>query len=195
MFPEFYVPDFRTPGAGPEVTQGIWKRVTCGVCGQRPVGRVGSISVRFTRKGDVLDWVRTAEGILIHRQVVDHLTEARLVGWRAGIVAVDAGTRVLGQDLAYHEFIITGHTRDYAEQAGLRLQQQCRECGYRKYVYPDQPLVVPEDSWDHSDVFVIEELGVKVVTGAFRDAVERHGHTGIEFTPLSEWQRWWMPQS
>lgn len=194
MLPEFYVPDFLTPGAGPVVTRGQWKHLSCGVCGGQPIGRVGSISVRFTRKSDLLDWVRTAEGILVRRQVADQLTDARLFGWRAGIVGIETGGTLREQDLAYHEFVITGHARRYAEAVRLRVQSECLECGCRKYVYPDEPLVVPTRCWDGSDVFTIEELGVKVVTEAFRDAVLEHGQTGIEFTRLSEWRRWWMPQ-
>jgi hypothetical protein len=191
----FYVPDFLTPGSGPIVTEGPWKQIQCSTCGLRPRGRVGSIAVRFGRKGELLHWVATAGGTLVRQVVTEDLTAARLAGWRAGVVRVDAVARLREQDLAYHEFLIIGHTREYAQAVGLVLEQECVECGYRKYVYPEVPLVMPESCWDRSDVFTIDELGVRVVTEAFREAVEKHGHTGIEFTPLSEWRRWWMPQN
>ena len=191
----FFVPDFLSAQGGPTVTDGPWKQVSCSLCGLRPVARVGSMTVRFTRKGNLLDWVGTAAGILIRPHVTDDLIEARLSGWRAGVVTTSAVARLQGQDLSYHEFVIVGHARDYAEQSGLRLEKQCAECGRRVYAYPVEPLRMPENCWDGSDVFLIEELGVRVVTEPFRATVEKNHHTGIEFTPLSEWRRWWIPQN
>jgi len=149
----FYVPNFLTPGSGPIVTDGPWKQVSCSACGLRPVGRVGIMTVRFTRKGDLADWVATAGGILVRQVVTGHLTEARLSGWRAGMVLVDAVTRLREHDLAYHELVVIGHTREYAHEAGLSVQQECQECGYRRYAYPEGSLVMPTASWDRSDIY------------------------------------------
>ena len=112
------------------------------------------------------------------------------------MVQVEAVKHLRTQDLAFYEFIITGHTRGYAEAVGLTVERECAECGLRRYAYPkDNPLVLPERCWDGSDVFMIEDIGVPAVTEAFRECVQQDGHTGIEFTPLGEWRRWYMPQS
>jgi hypothetical protein len=192
---QFYVPDYLTPGSGPIVTETAWKQVVCSECGSRPAGRIDGMTVRFTRKGELLDWVRTAAGILFRSKVAENLSQAHLSGWRAGVLSVKAVPRLQDQDLNYHECVLIGHTRSYATEAGLSLKQHCTECGHREYVYPEEPLTMPESCWDRSDVFRIDELGIEVVTEEFRDAVQSFGHTGIEFTPLGEWHRWWMPQT
>lgn len=193
--PKFYVPDFLTPGSGPIVSDTAWKQVLCGKCGTRPFGRVDGMTVRFTAKGQLLDWVMTGAGILLRAGVAENLSQAHLTGWRAGVLKVKAVPRLQDKDLAYHEFVVIGHARRYAELAGLLLKEHCTECGYQEYVYPEAPLTIPDGCWDRSDFFRIDELGVDVVTDEFREAAQHFGHTGIEFTPLAEWRRWWMPQS
>lgn len=62
------------------------------------------------------------------------------------------------------------------------------ECGRMTYERPAHGLVLPPETWDQSDIFVIDELpGVYVVTESFRETVLSHGLTGVEFVPITEW--------
>jgi hypothetical protein len=184
----FHVLRLLTPGSGPIVRHGVWKQVDCPACGVHPVGRVGNITVRFRRKDTLLDFVGTASGILFRHSVAEILTSERITGWCAGAVNVEAVRRLQDQDLNYHEFIITGHTRGYAERVGLIVERECDACGVRHYAYPDveEPLPLPQSCWDGSDVFIIDGLGIRVVTDAFRAAIERNSLSGLEFSPLSD---------
>lgn len=183
----FYVLEHTT--LGPEVVGVTYKHVKCSVCGIRPVARVGSTRVRFTRKSDLTDFSRTADGIIACQSVVDHLTEARISGWRPGSLQVETVSRLRGQDIAYYELVIIGHTRGYTEYVDLEIESECKECGRRAFAYPQEGFVIPEECWDGSDIFVIDELpGIRVVTEAFRQVVGKCQHTGMEFVPVSEWR-------
>ena len=174
---------------GPEVTGVTVKHIECSQCGLRPVARVGGTTVRFTRKSDLTDWSRTAEGLIVRPSVIDHLTEARLSGWRQGIVHVNAVSRLREQNLDYDELIVVGHTRGYASLVELEIRDECSECGRKAYRRPENGLVLPQECWDGSDILTIDELpGITIVTEAFRQVVASHRHTGIELVPIEEWR-------
>lgn len=183
---EFFVLEFTQPA--PEVIAVEYKHVRCHRCGVYPVARVGGTGVRFTRKDQCADFSRTAQGILARQSVLDHLTQSYLSGWRPGCVRVESTVGLQGLDLQYYELVVIGHTMGYSERVYLEIEDQCEECGRRKFAYPREGLLLPEECWDGSDVFVIEELGVRVVTGAFQQLVEQYKHTGLEFVPLNEWR-------
>jgi hypothetical protein len=145
--------------------------------------------VHFARKAELTDVSRTAEGIIARQAVVDHLAEECISGWRQGVVQVEAISRLRGHDLTYCELVIIGHTRGYAERAGLEIEDECKECGRRTFTYPQETFVVPEECWDGSDIFAIDELpGTWVVTEAFRLAIEKYQHTGVDFVLATEWR-------
>lgn len=173
---------------GPEVIDVNYKHVKCSVCGMRPVARIGGMGVRFARKSDLVDFSSPAGGVLIRRSVVDHLTEARISGWRPGCVHVETVSRLHNQDINYCELVIIGRTKGYAERLELQIEKECKECGYRSFARPRKGLVIPEECWDGSDIFVINEFGLRVVTKAFCQVVERYQHTGVEFIPLDDWR-------
>lgn len=183
----FYVLEYTHPG--PEVIDIRCKHVECSVCGIRAVARVGSIGVRFANKSELTDFSDTAQGIIVRQSVVDHLTEARISGWRPGYIQVETVPRLRDQDTTYYELVVIGHTTGYAEHVGLQIESECKECGRRVFAYPQEGIVMPEECWDGSDVFVIDELpGIEVVTDAFRQVVEKYQHTGVEFVPVDEWR-------
>jgi hypothetical protein len=174
---------------GPEVIDVTYKHVECSVCGIRPVARVGGTSVRFAKKSELVDFSRTAQGMIVRQSVVDHLTDARISGWRPGCVQVETAPTLREQDTSYYELVIIGHTRGYAERVGLQVESECRECGLRVFTYPQEGLVIPEECWDGYDIFLIDELpGIRVVTDAFRQVVEKYQHTGVEFVPIDKWR-------
>ena len=165
------------------------KHVECGVCGIRGVARVGSTRVQFTRKANLVDVTRTANGIIVRQSVIDHFTDACISGWRAGALEVEAVPGLRGQDLDYHELVIIGHTRGYAEHVPLKVDSECQECGRRAYRYPQHGIPMPLECWDGSDIFLIDELpGLPIVTEAVRRVLEEYQHTGVECTPLAEWR-------
>lgn len=185
----FSVLEFTHPS--PEVVDVRYKHVKCSVCGIRPVARVGGTGVRFAEKSELADFSRTAQGILVRQSVVDHLREARTSGWRPGCVRVERASSLGKHDTTYYELVIIGHTRGYANQVALEIEAECEECGRRVFFYPKEGLVVPELCWDGSDIFVIDDLpGIYVVTEGFRQVVEKHQHTGVEFIPIDEWRDW-----
>lgn len=184
---EFFVMEFTE--LGPEVVRSAYKHIECGVCGERPVARVGKISVRFTRKRDAVDWVQTAAGNAFRDQVADALTVSNLSGWRAGDIDVTSSTALHADLGRYWEFVVIGHTRAYTSRVKLAVKRECDVCGRRLYVPPSDGLVVPVDTWDGSDVFVIEELpGLVLVTDEFRRVVEANKMTGITLTPARDWR-------
>jgi hypothetical protein len=182
----FFALEFTHPA--PEVIEVEYKHAKCGVCGIYPVDRVGGTGVRFARKSELADFSRTAQGILARQSVVDHLIQAHISGWRPGCVQVKSASKLHGQDTHYYELVIVGHTVGYSERVQLEIEKKCEECGRRRFAYPQTGLVLPEECWDGSDIFVIEELGVRVVTEAFRQVIEKHQHSGLEFVPLDEWR-------
>jgi hypothetical protein len=185
----FFVFEYALPG--PWVIDVRYKHVQCSVCGSRPVARVGGTSVRFRKKSELVDFTRTAGGILARRSVLEQLREARISGWRPGRVSVEKAESLSEQDTEYDEMVVIGHTRGYSERVVLEIDSECKECGRRAYVYPKQGLLVPRECWDGSDVFLIDELpGLYVVTEAFREQIEKHQYTGAEFVPVDEWRDW-----
>ena len=173
----------------PEVVDVCYKHIECSLCGIRPVARVGSTVVRFAKKSELVDVSRTAQGIIVRQPVVDHLTEARVSGWRPGCVQVEVVSKLRGQDTVYYELVVIGHTREYAVHVGLQIESECKECGRRVYARPQEGLVIPEECWDGSDIFGIDELpGIHVVTEAFRLAIREHRHSGVSFVPVGEWR-------
>jgi hypothetical protein len=181
-----YVIEF--PHLGPEVVKVRYKHVRCSVHGTVPVARVGAIGVRFAKKAELVDFSLTAAGILVRQSVVDHLSEERISGWRPGCLHVDTAPRLRDQDTNYCELIIVGHTRGYANSVGLQISDQCDECGRRRFMAPREGLIIPVESWDGSDIFVIDELGIQIVTESFRRVVEEHQHSGLRFVPIAEWR-------
>jgi hypothetical protein len=136
-----------------------------------------------------MDFSRTAQGILVHQTVVDHLVEAHISGWRPGCVRVETVPKFRDHDTVYYELIVIGHTRGYTEHVALKLESECRECSRKVFVYPREGLIIPEECWDMSDIFVIDELpGIHVVTEAFRNIIEKYQHTGVEFVAIDEWR-------
>jgi hypothetical protein len=183
----FYVLEYTS--LGPTVTTAQYKHIECGVCGTRPVARVGSTSVRFTRQDDLVDITRTADGTIVRQSVLKHLTERGITGWRSGALTVEAAPRLHDQDLSYSELVIIGHTRGYAEHVRLLTDSECSECGRRAYVFPQEGVRMPIDCWDGSDIFVIDELpGLTIVTESVRQVIEQYGHTGIECMPIADWR-------
>lgn len=184
--PAFFTLEFTHPA--PKVTAVEYKHVSCKACGTFPVDRVGGTAVRFTKKSEIADFSRTAQGVLARQSVIDHLTQFHISGWRPGCVQVDKGSRLDAYNLDYCELIIVGHTIGYSKCVQLEVNRKCDDCGRQRFAYPREGLALPEECWDGSDIFVIEELGVRVVTEAFREVVERYQHTGLVFVSPSEWR-------
>jgi len=183
----FYVMENSQPA--PEVISVRYKHIECSVCGLRPTARVGSTGVRFAQEDELADFSETAQGVIARRSVVEHLTEERISGWRAGYVQVETSPKLRDLDTGYYELIIIGHTRGYAQRVGLTIRSECTECGRRAFEPPQEGLVMPEDTWDGSDIFVIDELpGIYVVMEEFRQVIQKHQHTGVEFVGLDEWR-------
>ncbi len=187
---DFYV--LEHTGEFAEVVQVSYKHRKCGRCGARPQARVGPIHIRFKKKKQVLDFVPTTDGDCIHQRVADALTESLLSGWRPGMIGLEAAGRLPGagqdQEMRYCEFVVIGHTRNYAERTGLQIEYECTECGYQRYARPRTAIDMPEQCWDGSDVFLIEELpGFCIVTDAFKEVVERHKFSGVTFTDITRW--------
>jgi len=147
------------------------------------------VGIRFTKKSELTDFIENA-GIFVRHRVVERFTEARISGWRAGDVRVEAVPSLRDQDLNYRELVIIGHTRGYAERVGLDKEDVCQECNRRPvYSRPQEGLVIPEECWDGSDIFVIDELpGLEIVTEAVRQLIEEQKYTGVICTPISEWR-------
>jgi hypothetical protein len=182
----FFVLEFTR--LGPQVVDVRYKHMKCSVCGIVPVARIGGIGVRFAEESELADFSRSAAGALVRQSVVDHLTEARISGWRPGCVRVETVSRLRDQDVNYCELVIIGETRGYAERVGLQVEKECEECGRRRFAPPREGLVIPKECWDGSDIFIIGEFGLCVVTEPFRQVVEKHQHTGVEFIPVDEWR-------
>ena len=54
---------------------------------------------------------------------------------------------------------------------------------------PKAGLSIPEERWDRSDIFVVDELpGIRIVTEAFRQVIRKYRHTGVAFVPIDEWR-------
>jgi hypothetical protein len=185
----FFVLEYALPG--PWVIDVRYKHVQCSVCGLRPVARVGGTSVRFREEPELVDFTRTAGGILVRRSVLKILREARISGWRPGLITVETAEELSEHDTEYDEMVVIGHTRGYSEQVRLEIEAQCSECGRLVYVRPKRGLSMQRQCWDGSDIFQIDELpGIYVVTDAFREVIETHQCTGVEFVALDEWRNW-----
>jgi len=181
----------------PEVIDVHFRHLVCGVCGTRPVARVGSTAVRFFKQAQLVDVTRTAGGLLARHKLLERLTEHLITGWRAGVVRVEAIPSLCDRDLSYSELVIVGHTQCYAERVGLQVDSECSECGRRAYLVPQEGIPMPKECWDGSDIFMIDELpGLTIVTAAVRDLIKQYGHTGVRCTPLTDWRDplGWMPE-
>jgi hypothetical protein len=152
------------------------------------VARIGGTSVRFSEESELADFSRTAQGIVVRQSVIDHLYDARVSGWRPGCVNVEIDPTLSNHDTNYSELIIIGRTKGYPERVRLSIDADCSECGRRTYAPPRDVFVIPEDTWDGSDIFAVEGIGEYVVTDEFRQVVEEHGHTGVDFVPIAEWR-------
>jgi len=147
------------------------------------------ITVRFAKKAELTDFSQTAGGIIVRQSVVTHLTDARISGWRAGQLQVEAVSRLRDYDLNYSELVIIGHTSGYSRLVALELDRECEECGRRSFVAPQEGLPMPLECWDGSDIFVIDELpGLTLVTEAVRQVIEQYRHTGVKCTPIADWR-------
>ena len=183
----FFVFEYALPG--PKVIDVRYKHIQCSVCGLRPVARVGGTGVLFSKKSELVDFTRTAGGILARRPVLDQLREARISGWRPGHVKVERAAGLAEQDIEYDEMVVIGHTRGYSERVALEMDAECKECGRQAYIRPKQGFLIPEECWDGSDIFLVDELpGIYVVTETFQEVIEMHQCTGVGFVAIDEWR-------
>ncbi len=183
---EFYVLNLTT--LGPEVTEVQYKHNECRSCGTRPIARVGSTCVKFSRKSDLLDFSRTANGILVRQQVLDVFYKTKVSGWRSGDVGLKFVSRLKVNAPSYRELVIVGHTINYQKNVGLSVKRQCPKCGITAYERPKTGLMMPIESWDYSDIFCITELpGIYMVTKYFHEIVTKYQYTGLELIELEEW--------
>jgi hypothetical protein len=172
-----------------EVTHLVHKHIVCPRCGRRSLGRVGSTSVRFTREIEMTDFSSTDNGLIARESVFQRLTEHRISGWRQGFLVVETTPDVSHLKADYHELVIIGATRNYAQVVGLKVEQECKLCGYVHFRRPKQGLEMPLECWDGSDIFMIEELpGLYVVTESVRSIIEHYNFSGVKLTPLAEWE-------
>jgi hypothetical protein len=172
-----------------EVTDVEYKHIPCPLCDRRVIARVGSTSVRFARAAEMTDFSGTANGLITRQSVFQQFTENRISGWRQGILSVEMAPEVSHLNADYDELIIIGSTRRYAEVVGLKVEQECRMCGYIHFRRPKQGLEMPLECWDGSDIFVIEELpGLYVVTDVVRKVIEENGFTGVRLVPSAKWE-------
>lgn len=179
---------FEWTDLAPEITSVFYKHRECTLCGTRPIARIGHKSVRFRRKSDLLDICGTAEGLIVKNKVIQLLITNRVSGWRQGYLQVEASPKLLGMDLEYHELVITGHTKKYAEIVGLEIRDQCKICGYIAYHFPEHGLKLPQECWDGSDIFKIDELpGLYLFTEPVAKLITQNHLTGITVLPIEEW--------
>ncbi len=174
---------------GPKDVNWTIKHVRCSQCGLRPVARVGSLRVRYSRKRELVDWARVPGATIVHQRVIDDLTAHKISGWRAGILGIESTPRLANDDLNYSELVIIGHTRGYTARIGLGIARECDECGRRIYRYPQVGLEMPLECWDGSDIFQIDELpGFQVVTEPVKELIETSAYTGVLCVPIAEWR-------
>lgn len=172
---------------GPEVTEFQVRHEMCEVCDLRRSHRIGSTTVLFSRKAQLVDFTSTARGLLVSQRVINHFNDHLIAGWRAGYVTVRASKRL--QPLDYCELVIVGHTRGYAQHVNLLVEETCSTCQICIFRRPQQGLVIPHECWDGSDIFIIDELpGLTIVTDRVRQVIERYNLKGVECTPIIEWR-------
>lgn len=175
-------------GVSPEITSVFYKHRECTLCGTRPIARIGHTTVRFGRKSDLTDICGTTESLIVRNKVLQLFITNRISGWRQGYLQVEPSPKLLGMDLNYHELVITGHTKKYAETVGLEIRTQCSLCGYTAYKLPQHGLELPLECWDGSDLFLIDELpGLCLFAEPVYHIIMQHKLTGITAFPISEW--------
>lgn len=172
-----------------EVKDVKYKHSICSECGRRPFDRVGGTAVYFRREIEMTDISGTAEGLIARNSVFHALLENRITGWRQGVLTVTVSSEVISLDHDYHELIIIGSAKHYAEVVNLTIDHECQTCGYISYRPSKKGLSMPLACWDGSDIFVIPELsGLCLVTDLVKNIFEQQGFTGVKLTPVESWE-------
>lgn len=170
-----------------EITEINYKHKKCSICGTRPAGRVGSVSIKFNSQEGLLDFTWGA-GIFVNQKVIDVLNEYKLTGWRKGHVQVDTKSILLKNYVPFSELVIIGQTQNYAQIAGLQILRSCEVCRYYKYAYPEKGLEIPLECWDGNDIFYIFELpGIPIVSEDFKSMLKQENFTGFDLIPVADW--------
>ena len=166
-----------------------YKYVECQECGGYTVGRIGGAGVTFSEASQLTDIARATDLLIARPSVFAALYDSQITGWREGVLEVVTSPELADLNIRYHELVVIGHTRNYAHEVSLPIEEECASCGRKSYRRPSRGIDIPIECWDGSDIFLIDELpGIYVITESFRRVIEDNMFTSVTITSVEEWE-------
>ncbi len=170
-----------------EISKIVYKHRDCLGCGTRPLGRVGSVAIKLTSRQQYskIIW---GGGLFALENVFTELEKAKILGWRKGFLEVSASKKMDSLTTNFSELIVIGKTKNFAQANDLKVEIDCKICGFRKYAPPVHGFDIPEECWDGSDIFYVDELpGIPIVSEDTKAFFESNIDFNVTMYPTKKW--------
>lgn len=167
-----FSPSMSTSLYAPTIMRYDEYRVPC-ICGsQHQKKAFEAIDVIIEGKGLYPDFLFCGHYplLIVSDRVLNLWNENEVNGFRSHQVRLfrNEGVEIPQTEASYHNIVITGRNSLDFEQMGIRVVSQCPKCGYTKYnkkTWEFGQLIVNDNAWDGSDLFVFERFEASPLCG------------------------------
>jgi hypothetical protein len=173
-----------------------WEGIVCPVSDghQRAGRRITPLTIEFVKSKSVdFSWTFLSD-IVISEKAFKVMRDAGLTGFDVKpvklILQQSQRFAKLGSPTLW-ELIVTGSGGPAHPDSQIELEDACAACGMRHYTHHGDGIIVDENRWDGSDIFVVEEYTRFVlVTQRAKAVIEGNLLTNVKFVPSHEvWKK------
>lgn len=164
-------------------------RITCSKTKghQRAGERITELTVKLPNNTDNIIWTWYSD-CLIDDFVRSLLVENNITGYKLGKVNIERDKRKGKKACTnLYELIVTGNAGNIHPTSGYKILEICEQCGVKKIQPFINGLIVNNDTWDHSDIFIVKEYPKFIlVTEKVKDLLEKNEITSCVFIPTDQ---------